>query len=152
MYLPGLPVEGCAMHQNDRHNCRLPVQVECPEKQQDWHGFTKDIGHDGIFISRANCFMIDSHVTLHIIDHDEVLDLDGEVTFVNQFGTDIRFHGLSNKQRAYLDRILHPEWQTGEILDDLLVVARHGSMRSLADCFRTTTLIEQNRKHKVSGE
>lgn len=142
-------MKGANVTGKNRYNCRLPVQIECPERGQQWKGHTKTLGLDGLFIERATCFLIDSTVKLHLIESDSILEFSGKIRSIEKNGSDIQFDTLTPSQQQVIENILHPDWQCGELLDCLLVVSRHISMQTLSDVVRVTTLLEKHHKPSI---
>lgn len=134
-------------NKQQRRKCRIPIIAFSSAINTLWEGHTRTIGHDGVYISRSYSFPINSELTLLIRDGNTEITLLGTVSRIGLRGSDIHFDALTPQQKRALDQIMHPEWQSGTLLDCLLVVARHNSMRTLSDCFKLTSLLEKHRKH-----
>lgn len=133
-----------------RRVCRLPVTLHCPTSGSFFSGFTRDLGLDGMFVEGASCLSTGIEVNISVVDSQQVLSVTGHIETAKSKGTEIRFSGLSNKERSTLERMLWPGWDGGDsLLDCFLVVARREPIYNLTDCVRLTTLVEGHR-HAVA--
>ena len=100
-----------------RRKCRIPVFAECTQRNQQWKGYTRTIGYDGLYIFRAYCFSLNSRISLNIIENGKQINLTGTISRVGMRGSDILFDTLSLEQKRFLKKLMHPEWRHGELLD-----------------------------------
>ncbi|MEN8174584.1 MAG: PilZ domain-containing protein [Pseudomonadota bacterium] len=131
---------------NGRRVCRLPVTLHCPASGGFFSGFTRDIGLDGLFVEGASCLSTGIEVNVSVVDSRQVLSVTGHIESSRSKGTEVRFTGLTGKERGTLERLLWPGWDEGtSLLDCFLVVARREPIYNLKDCVRLTTLVESHR-------
>ena len=136
---------------NGRRICRLPVTLHCPSSGGFFSGFTRDIGLDGLFVEGASCLSTGIEVNVSVVDSQQVLSVTGHIDSSRAKGTEVRFTGLTGKERSTLEHLLWPGWDEGaSLLDCFLLVARREPIYNLRDCVRLTTPVESHRHPTVS--